>query len=328
MAALAIAVAIAAPAAAKPRQVRLSASEFIEVHGSASHGFRFRFFTIGSVGAVLWLSKAEGENGEQAATYVATVRGRRKDSSSGHLDVRVGDLGRFRGRFVPTSTKSRQLDEGCSGSPTTEKGHFVGSFSFHGEMGFTAIDTRRLQGSITRQGPTSCLHPDRSESRRHRSAHGRREAEERRQEELRLLAGEADGNLVFSASVAVRSHGLQVDRSASTFEVSEGTETAFQVSDLSELPTEATVAPSAPFSGSATFHLDTPKAASWTGDLTVELPGLGLVPLTGEGISAGLCHGPVHCTRTLPTLLQKELESGSTFFGAVSRPSNAGPPPS
>lgn len=104
-------------------------------------------------------------------------------------------------------------------------------------------------------------------------------------------------------------------RNASAFEIGEDTATAFQVPNLAEPLTEATVSPSAPFSGSATFHLDGPKTASWTGDLAVELPGAGEVPLSGEGISAGLCHGPSHCTKTLRGLLQKELEGGSVFYG-------------
>ena len=59
------------------------------------------------------------------------------------------------------------------------------------------------------------------------------------------------------------------------FEFGPGAASTFQVPNLAEPLTEATLEPPAPFSGSATFHLDTPKTASWTGDLAVELPGLG-----------------------------------------------------
>ena len=92
--------------------------------------------------------------------------------------------------------------------------------------------------------------------------------------------------------------------------------------NLAEPLAEATVAPPAPFSGSATFHLDDPKTASWTGDLAVEMPGLGKVSLTGDGIEAGLCSGLSNCTKTLPKDLQPVLEapSGVIVVVSVSKP--------
>jgi hypothetical protein len=74
---------------------------------------------------------------------------------------------------------------------------------------------------------------------------------------------------------------------------------------------EAVIEPPAPFSGSATFHLEGPKKASWTGNLAVELPGAGKVPLTGDEIYAGACRGQKNCTATLPTPLAELLEGGS-----------------
>jgi hypothetical protein len=63
---------------------------------------------------------------------------------------------------------------------------------------------------------------------------------------------------------------------------------------------EATIAPPAPFSGSATFKLQSPTAASWTGDLSVEIPTLGKVLLTAPGTWSTLCEGTT-CTETLPS---------------------------
>jgi hypothetical protein len=52
---------------------------------------------------------------------------------------------------------------------------------------------------------------------------------------------------------------------------------------------EAIVNPPSPFSGSATFRRESRKESKWSGDLKVDLPGFGTVPLTGRGAQATLC---------------------------------------
>jgi hypothetical protein len=331
------AFALPTGAVAKPRRIHQSASVDVEIRGRATGGFGFSLLSVGADGGVLWLNKVVAGAGEEASLYFDRSNGGAKNFAQGRVNMRIGDLGRFRGRFVPGSSTTVGLGAGCTGDPTTiEKGHFVGSFSFHGENGFTTIDSTRARGRVTRQGETSCPEPHRHRGGRDQEASRReREARERRQEEFRLLSGDAEGNIVFqadretspepkvgtptsfSASAVERADGLQVVRSASTFELGEDTATAFQVPNLAEPLAEATVSPAAPFSGSASFHLESPTTAAWTGDLAVELPGVGTVPLTGEGISVGLCHGPSHCTETLPGLLQKELEGRYTAYAEV-----------
>ncbi|HVX33681.1 MAG TPA: hypothetical protein VHA80_11135, partial [Solirubrobacterales bacterium] len=44
-------------------------------------------------------------------------------------------------------------------------------------------------------------------------------------------------------------------------------------------------------SGSATFSDETMKAPGWVGNLKVDLPGFGVVPLTGHGVRASMCEG-------------------------------------
>ena len=63
----------------------------------------------------------------------------------------------------------------------------------------------------------------------------------------------------------------------------------FEVPDLQNPTAEATISPSSPFSGSATFHGESPQPGNWTGDLKVDLPGFGTVPLTGAGVKASIC---------------------------------------
>jgi hypothetical protein len=52
---------------------------------------------------------------------------------------------------------------------------------------------------------------------------------------------------------------------------------------------ETVIRPPSPFSGSATFRQESPRSVSWSGDLKVELPGFGIVPLTGSGVQATMC---------------------------------------
>jgi hypothetical protein len=73
----------------------------------------------------------------------------------------------------------------------------------------------------------------------------------------------------------------------------------------------AEVSPSAPFYGSASFAIDPSGHGEWTGDLAVELPGYGRVPLTGPKIAAGLCETKA-CTPTLPRSLRPR--SGARKF--------------
>ena len=75
-------------------------------------------------------------------------------------------------------------------------------------------------------------------------------------------------------------------------------------------PTAATATPPAPFKGSGTFTLESPSTAAWTGDLSVEIPTLGSVDLTGPGWWAGAC--AARCTKTFP-------EGLSVGFGVDSR---------
>jgi hypothetical protein len=69
---------------------------------------------------------------------------------------------------------------------------------------------------------------------------------------------------------------------------------AFTVSDETT-PAEATVAPPAPFSGSATFERASSTRSTWLGDLALELPGFGRVRLAGPKYRSLVCRGN-HCT--------------------------------
>lgn len=335
LAATAALIALPLPAAAAAtKHYEQPASFATQIQGRGSNGYRFFLFTFEKGPQILSVSKGLSGNSNQIVNYFARSGGNSSAATDGTVEVKVGKLGHFRGHFVATSTKTRQPSRGCDGEPsTTEDGYFVGSFVFHGERGYTTIDTDRERGTVIRTGATRCAVP---------AEHGGREPDrpskqesEAEEEEFRLVAGDAEAQVLLQVNreaspremdstpttyQATVNRGwagrFQVSRSASVFSMSPGgNPSAFQVPNLAEPLTEATVEPSAPFSGSATFHLETPTTASWTGDLAVELPGVGKVPLTGKKISAGLCQGRRHCTKTLPKSLQPLLEGGGFEVG-------------
>jgi len=99
----------------------------------------------------------------------------------------------------------------------------------------------------------------------------------------------------FVADFSKLRHGLSTFASASAPLATKG----FAVGGPTGAPTEATVEPPAPFHGSATFKLESSTEASWSGDLSVEIPTLGDVRLTGPPFWSTLCAGTA-CTETLP----------------------------
>jgi hypothetical protein len=311
-----------------------SVSAQLQLHGT--HGFQVNLFTFGPSAVFLSASRWTPRSGNLNVNYSSFSRHRRGAFDVGRVNVRVGRLGHFRGRFVPTSSESKNLGPECVGNPTTiEKGFFVGSFDFRGERGYTAVRSHRARGTVTRQAAGTCTS---NGTPWHESAHEIKEAKERERNEFHLVAGDEGasdlfqarredatkmpdaGQATFQASINGRAAGdFQVSYGAFYFGP-DGDAATFQTPNLAEPLAEVTVTPPAPFSGSATFHLDDPTTASWTGDLAVEMPGLGKVPLTGGDIQAGVCKGSSNCTRTLPKDLQPVLEAPGDVTVAIAVP--------
>jgi hypothetical protein len=92
--------------------------------------------------------------------------------------------------------------------------------------------------------------------------------------------------------------------------------TPLAIPDLTaELPATVTIEAPAPFSGSATIEAPSRATATLSGDLAVELPATGEVPLTGPGIDAGLCRDYT-CMGSLPKVLRPRLP-GELGIGEV-----------
>jgi hypothetical protein len=316
-------------ASAASRHHRRPASVVAEVELRGARGFNLRLVAFDH-SMDLSVTKRVSKLGEEGVTYFSrrpTMPGGYFNGSS--LDVRVGRLGRFRADFVPTSTKTEGDNGECRGDPPTiEQGHFVGLLEFRGERGYTSVHTHRAPGTVTKTASASCKMQSSSFSRG---------------VEYQLVAGDQNGDTIlqasreevssgskvtptsFLASAANKSGRLVVVHSAFVLDFHAQPGATFRTPNLAEPLAEATLQPPAPFSGSANFRLEGPRTATWTGDLTVELPGLGRVPLAGDEIQAGLCKGRSNCTETLPPNLAQILESGTGFGARSGTISIAGP---
>jgi hypothetical protein len=184
-------------------------------------------------------------------------------------------------------------------------GEFEGTIELHGEHGYTSVHSRKAPGEITQSFRQVCdqREPGHAEEGSGDSFH------------LKTLFAGQDGRralsfsvsrfdfgpkfggpkVSFSASSSIRHHGFFASYSVSA----EGGPATFVMPDPAGVLENASVSPPAPFHGTATFHLDSPTSASWAGTLSVELPGIGDVPLAGTGFWSALCEDTT-CTKTLP----------------------------
>lgn len=65
----------------------------------------------------------------------------------------------------------------------------------------------------------------------------------------------------------------------------------FTLSPRGMVPRTAELAPAAPFAGRALYSSSPTAPSQWTGDLSINLPGIGTLPLTGLGFKTALCRG-------------------------------------
>ncbi len=182
---------------------------------------------------------------------------------------------------------------------------FVGKLDFEGEQGYTRIHTNRIKGTVTHTKRQVC------------KTSGSEEDEEGFFSSLggTILRAAADENATsfnasrieskpkpglsgsaFSATVVESPQpGFSVFRSIQTTATKDPA--AFSVVTSHGTVEEATVAPRAPFSGSATYRRAVAKKSeTWTGSLAGDFPGLGMVSLAGpkfcaEGVLLTGCDG-------------------------------------
>jgi hypothetical protein len=328
--ALGVLVALAVPggAVAKSRFYNTPGSTSEEIQLLGTHGYRVSL-EVYDRQAQLDVDKRVGHQGLISVYY----RLHRRLPAGPDIRFQLGKEGYVDLRFVSDRVVENEYPN-CSGGPEiTEHGHFLGTIRFLGRRDFSRVDAHRVDGLVTRTPPHRC--------RREKSSNGQSfgvgvgvgvgtGTPSVPKGAFELIAGTPDRRLNFvgyrfeeSGLPGVEDNDFDsfeagIARKQPTFSV---TSSAFdggsQESFVSPKPgkplSEAEVSPSAPFSGSASFALTLPRHGEWTGDLAVELPGYGRVPLTGPKIRAGLCETTA-CTPTLPKSLRPKTVSGKGGF--------------
>jgi hypothetical protein len=256
----AISPCLAAPAPAVASSVELSAH--------ASNGYRIE--VTGSRRKVRL--SARGPAG--TATYVVPGRVTQRRivanfGKRGMIDVAFRPGGRARIETPPNR---------CEGRPrVTRWGAFVGTIHFKGERGFTRLRVRHASGAIHKAPRWRC------ERRRVPLAEEDdglvlfELADPRHRLEMGAFAldlGDGEGLSAFFAAQSERRGRMRIRRTV--FEITEGEELTFD-----ESLTRATIAPPPPFAGKGVFERRK-GADSWTGTLSVVLPGTPRFSLIGK----------------------------------------------
>lgn len=317
--ALALALAIAPAAQAKPGYTVIDPSFSVEAQLPKSNGYRIAIASNGHRRVELTAS-----NGGQVARYVVDGRANRN-----RLDADFGAFGavslRFSGRPAPPREGILEEILGPCRGPDTRRlvGTLRGDVRFRGENGFVDIATHRAQAEVTRSFERTCGQPQDEpgdgdgdgdgvaitapQPHRDRLARSWRLAShpatllakgKARFAQL-LVQSRSDGHLVsllafesepefLSIIVAEdfeRIGRVAVKRAALAFPehnpLSLSAPGAETLTGLLRAPR--------PFSGSAEYVKSPGTQPSWTGSLRVSLPGEETLPLTGPGFSADLC---------------------------------------
>lgn len=202
------------------------------------------------------------------------------------LEADLGALGRFSAEIVP-SGKKKTLHSRCDGDDeTVEPDLYRGTFEFRGEGGYTeAVATAVAEyplffldfgcplstsGEAWGKGlPGARLHA----FSRHRD----------RRLSLQLNKNRPSRPTFFEATLKEVRNGIHIERTVSGRQPAD----AFEYDPLLRT---ATVEPSAPFSGVASFRRNAAPANRWTGALSVDFPGRPNVPLAGRAFSVRVVH--------------------------------------
>jgi hypothetical protein len=291
--ALAAAVALTPTAATAAPARNLPASPEAEFEVAGTHGFLVHFsVSKGSVAAV-------ATKGPDLVSY----RAHGGEAADGRFAGTFPGIGRVAVRFHQHG-KTKRVTILCPKAPTLARpGFFVGTIRLRGEQGYTEVRGTRAEGTLAETPGPKCNPRQKPRQptllRAGKPGKSKFLSIQAKAGNVEVLAGQSSGGKVsLSILGALRSHhhdGMLVENAVLQF----GSAPTILPSEDVDFPKTATVAPGAPFSGSATFEFSDTKTSTWTGDLAVELPGVGRVSLAGPRYRSHLCSGK-RCVGSLP----------------------------
>jgi hypothetical protein len=250
-------------------------------------------------------------------------------TTDGTIEAKLPGVGHIDLRYEPTEHHriGYSNSPGCTSAPFTigSKGVFRGTIELHVTGGLTTVDAHSAHGELWPSPKVTC----------HASAHSKARINHEIETtgsgyESLFASRKLDGGTLrfdvtsfqflspapptrlveFSATYERQLHGMRL--TAGTRVEGENLE-GFDLSPSTGTPSEATVEPPTPFLGSASFTLESPTVANWTGDLRVPIPTLGTVTLTGPKFKPSLC-GSGGCIDTTPGS-HISISTGGSFGG-------------
>jgi hypothetical protein len=268
-------------AVAKGGRLTIGPSRSAEFQLKGSKGYSI--FVVGENGQVTLTASHKGSSASYTAEGLA---------SATQIKARLGRLGRVSVRFHSHGNPRHvQFPQGdCrGGDETVESGTWIGQIEFEGEQAYTAVHATRAKGKVANSEKLTC------------SKHQGKETTPPGFQ-WTILSASSDARAIFSTAFLISSdahpdidgagfaasllevhrRGVSIIRSINADAKSE----AFATSEENGLITSATIAPPAPFNGTATFQRTRGSKGSWTGTLTGDFPGRGDVTLAGPEFSA------------------------------------------
>ena len=288
-------LALAAPATAPghpPKTIRIPIPAFtsISARAAASHGYRLELSGRYEAPvrqeadgvAVSYLGVTLRKGSTKAEYTVASAV-----APDGTIAASLGSLGRLALRFVPRQVTEPRFGPDCEHREKVERGVLRGTIAFRGEGGYSHLAATALPATLTSVPETLCTYhpppaPRSSESIRFGGGWSRG-----RNRSIYVSTGEHPrlGIATLWASSSERRGQVGITRYAKAvvpagdapFDQSAGT---------------ASVAPPAPFTGSARFSAFPGKeAGTWLGSLAADFPGDPGVHLAGHRFEGSLLSG-------------------------------------
>jgi hypothetical protein len=276
---LAIALLVPTGAAAGSGAIVGLGDRHAEAHLMGTHGFRITI--LASSGDLIVTAR----KGTAAVNYFLLKGGLEGD----RIHSRLPGVGRVFLEFHDRHSNHRSTDSCRGPASPARKGFFVGTVKIRGERDYTEATSHHVRGEIVQEGRDKCR---RQASARASSASSRLLSASTSRGKGRLSffafsfpSAKLHSDLVFGASL-LRVRGKMVI--TTTQNALGKSPDALQIAAP---PRSASVIPPAPFTGSASFLQEAEDQFSWTGDLAVELPGVGEVSLAGPNFDTSVCVG-------------------------------------
>lgn len=245
-----------------------------------------------SNGYSIFVFGAQARQGRPASIGIVATRNRSEaiyfapatvTDTSIEADLRA--LGEIDVTFRP-SGRARKARSRCDDRPVSfDAGHYEGTIDFHGEEGYTAVETGRGAGNIGFLLDIVCpgfsggsSGPFMPGAQLDVDSPGTRFGPN-----LKIVKNSPGARSHFEAGISEKREGIAISRHVHIFAPPHSFEYDSRVRT-------ATVHPPAPFSGTGHFRRGARRPNQWTGGLSVDLPGNSNVRLTGGGLRARLVH--------------------------------------